>query len=458
MSKAALIRDLRKILPADGLLTDPHDCEAYSTDWTKHPGKAGAVVLPRNVQEVAAILKACSKHKHPIVPSGGRTGLAGGAVPLKGEIVLSMGRIKAMQPVSHLSRTVRVGAGAITQDVHNHCEEEGLTWPIDLASKGSCQIGGNLSTNAGGLKVIRYGMTRKWVTGLQVVTIDGRVLELNSGLEKNNTGYDLLQLIVGSEGTLAVITEATLKLTRVPAAKGKSVFFFSLRDLRSLPILFEKFRRGPFELHAFEFFSDKCLAAVGECLGRKSRLQKAGSYYVIAEVVGEEAREGWLEEVMQLKGVEDASVADSPEDQRAIWGLREGITESLARSAAIRKHDLSVPIADVAPFLEEVENAVKSFQIGLYLFGHFGDGSPHVNLVCPNGLSAKVFEKECSKFEPKLFSILQKFHGSISSEHGVGVLKKEWLSYSRGKEELKVFKKIKSSMDPRGLLNPGKIW
>lgn len=458
--KAAFLKALRALLPADGVLHAPEDCAPYGTDWTGTPGAPGAVVLPRSVSEISSILKLCSKHKVPVVPSGGRTGLAGGAVAGRKELVLSLGRLDTLGKPSALSRTVRVGAGAITQNVHQHCENAGMIWPIDLASKGSCQIGGNLSTNAGGLRVIRYGMARKWVTSLSVVKMDGHVLELNAELEKNNTGYDLLQLIVGSEGTLGVIAEATLKLTPIPKEKGKTVFLFALKDLKGLPYLFEKCREAPFEILAFEFFSQECLNAVGTQLKRSSRLAKMGAYYVLTEVLVDGSADQWMESILASPHIVDAMLAESSEDRKAVWGLREGITESLARTARLRKHDLSVPIHSVADFLKDVQDAVRKPKraIDIYLFGHFGDGSPHVNLLAPPGVKDAVFDRDCDLFEPTLFSILQKYHGSISSEHGIGLLKKKWLSYSRSKTEIEIFKSIKAALDPKGLLNPGKVF
>lgn len=456
----SFLKDLKTILPPDALLVGREDCAPYATDWTKTPGAPGAVALPRHVDEVVKVLAFCCKHHIAVVPSGGRTGLAGGAVATRGELVLSLSRMDRLAGVSQLCRTVRVGAGAITQAVHQHAEKEGLSWPIDLASKGSCQIGGNLSTNAGGVRVIRYGMARKWVTSLQVVTMAGQVMELNAELEKNNTGYDLLQLIVGSEGTLGVITEATLKLVQQPKETGKAVLFFALKSLEALPFLFEKCRQGPFEILAFEFFSARCLAAVGEKLGRHSKLAQAGPYYVLTEIAGTENRDAWLEEIVSSHLVLDSMEGQSSEERKALWGLREGITESLARMGALRKHDLSVPLQSVAPFLQEVEGALAQggFAIDLYFFGHFGDGSPHVNLLNPKGVSFEAFDRDCDRFEPQLFSLLQKYRGSISSEHGVGLLKKKWLSYSRTKEELSIFRSIKTALDPLGLLNPGKIF
>src|SRR5215813_12323766 len=239
----------RAALPAEIFVDDPAELAELGRDFTRvYSPDPTAAVFPRSTEEVSRILALASQHRVPVVPSGGRTGLAGGAVAARGELVLSLARMRRMDPVDELGATVRVQAGAVTQAVHQHAAARGLTWPVDFASKGSSQVGGNIATNAGGVRVIRYGLTRQWVLGLQVVTATGAVLELNGALEKNNTGFDLRQLFIGSEGTLGVITEATLKLTRLPGRLD--VFLFAVPDLASVLALFREARRAPFVLAA----------------------------------------------------------------------------------------------------------------------------------------------------------------------------------------------------------------
>ncbi|MEK6578913.1 MAG: FAD-binding oxidoreductase, partial [Bdellovibrionota bacterium] len=253
----------------DALAFSPSELETYGKDWTKvYPPKPSAIVFPRTTEDVVKLVKLCSKYRVPLVPSGGRTGLAGGAVAAKGEIVLSMARMNKMGPVDPLAQTIRVQGGAVTEAVHDHCAKEGLTWPVDFSSKGSSHVGGNISTNAGGVKVIHYGLTRNWVLGLQVVTMSGQILELNGALEKNNTGPDLRQLFIGSEGTLGIVTEATLKLTRLPGELN--VFFFALNDISAVLRLFLEARKAPFQIMAFETLTHNCLEAVVKNLGVKS--------------------------------------------------------------------------------------------------------------------------------------------------------------------------------------------
>jgi len=369
-----------------------------------------------------------------------------------------------ISPVDVLGRTVRVQSGAVTEVVHEHCAKEGLFWPIDLASKGTSEVGGNLSTNAGGVRVIRYGMVRKWVSGLQIVMMNGNVIELNRGLEKNNTGYDLIQLMVGAEGTLAVITEATLKLVRLP--QKEQALFFALSSLESIRKLFEKARRGPFEILAFEFFSQRCLTAVETKLNRRSKLESAGEFYVLMEIelgLGQESQvllEQWLEEVLEADFVKDGLLAQSSVERREIWGLREGITESIALTSEVRKYDASVAVSNTVGFLKEAEALFGSMKLGadLYVFGHFGDGSPHLNVVKHDTGDHKTFMEDCDRFEKELYPLIKKWGGSASSEHGVGLLKKSWVEMSRSPEEMALFRAIKAAFDPNHLLNPGKIF
>lgn len=464
LKKQQLIKKLEGKLPEDTILLSKDDCAPYGGDWTKMTGDPLLVFLPKTTEQVALILKTCNELKISIIPSGGRTGLSGGAVVTQSEVVLNLSRMNKISPVDVLGRTLRVQAGAVTEVVHEHCAKEGLFWPIDLASKGTCEVGGNLSTNAGGVRVIRYGMVRKWVSGLQIVTMSGDVIELNRGLEKNNTGYDLVQLMVGAEGTLAVITEATLKLVRLP--QKEQVLFFSLPSLAAISKLFEKARRGPFEILAFEFFSQRCLKAVEAKLNRRSKLEKPGEFYVLMEIelgLGQEPQvllEQWLEEVLGADFVKDGLWAQSSSERKEVWGLREGITESIALTQEVRKYDTSVAVGNMVDFITEAELLFNSLKLGadLYLFGHFGDGSPHLNVVRRDTVDHKTFVEDCDRFEKELYPLIKKWGGSASSEHGVGLLKKTWVEFSRSPEEMALFRAIKKAFDPNHLLNPGKIF
>lgn len=460
---AHFLNKLKELVSSNAVLTSDEDCVSYGMDWTKTPGKAGAVVLPSSTDQVAKILKLCTEHKVSVIPSGGRTGLAGGITATQGELSLNLSRMNKLEKVDVLGRTVRVQAGATTQALHEHCEAEGLTWPIDLASKGTSQIGGNLSTNAGGVRVIRYGMARRWVSSIQAVLMNGEVIELNQGLEKNNTGYDLLQLLVGAEGTLAVITEATLKLCALPI--HSRVFLFSLESFEALRALYQKVRQGPFVLTSFEFFSHECLEKVVSKLHRKSRLQNPSHYYALIDVEmpqvahSTELMDSWLHDLLEEQIVVDGLAADSSENQKEVWALRESITESLQMSGLVRKYDLCVPVNKCDSFLKEAKGLFDkmSLPVELYIFGHFGDGSPHLNFLNSQDLSPEEFHKTINSYERELYPLLKAYSGSVSAEHGVGALKKNWVIYSRTPLELEIYRSIKKAFDPLGLLNPGKI-
>lgn len=464
VKKQQLLTVLEGKLPQDVILLSSEDSAPYGGDWTRMTGSPLVVFLPKTTEQVSLILKTCNELKIPVIPSGGRTGLSGGAVVTHSEVVLNLSRMNKISSVDNLGRTVRVQAGAVTETVHEHCAKEGLLWPIDLASKGTCEVGGNLATNAGGVRVIRYGMARKWVSGLQIVTMNGDIVELNRGLEKNNTGYDLIQLILGSEGTLAVITEATLKLVRLP--QKEKVLFFSLPSLNAISQLFEQARRGPFEILAFEFFSQHCLNAVETKLQRKSKLQKNGNFYVLMEIelgLGTEPEsllDDWLVKILEEEFILDGLLAQSSIEKKEVWGLREGITESIALTNEVRKYDTCIAVSNTVAFVTEAQNLFHQMKLGadLYLFGHFGDGSPHLNIVRRDTVDHETFVKDCNRFENELYPLIKRWGGSASSEHGVGLLKKSWVEMSRTPQEMALFRAIKTAFDPNHLLNPGKIF
>lgn len=452
---------LAREFPPDFFSDDPGDRAEYGRDWTRvvAPDPAG-VAFPRSTAEVSRLLAACSAHRVAVVPSGGRTGLAGGAVAGKGELVVSLARMRRMDPVDVLGATVRVQAGAVTEAVHRHAAEHGLTWPVDFASKGSSQVGGNIATNAGGVRVIRYGLTRQWVLGLEVVLASGTVLELNGALEKNNTGFDLRQLFIGSEGTLGVITEATLKLTRLP--ERNDVLLFAVPDLAGVLALFRAARRAPLTIAAFEFFTDRCMARVERHRKLRVPLAAAASHYVLLEAEGgaPEAIERWTEAMFESGLVLDGTIAQSPADAGELWALREGISESLAATGFPHKNDIALPIAALEAFCGELEEVFGRKYPGweICVFGHIGDGNLHVNVMQPDDLGRAEFQARTQAADRDLFGLVQKHSGSISAEHGIGLLKKPYLGYSRSPAELAVLRSIKAALDPLGILNPGKIF
>ncbi len=440
--------------------TDPDDLAIYGRDWTRvfEPSPM-AIAFPRRTEDVVTIVRRCRDEGVAIVPSGGRTGLAGGAVAARGELVLSMERMRALGPVDERGSTVRVEAGAVTAGVHAHCEEHGLMWPIDFASKGSSHIGGNISTNAGGVRVIRYGLTRQWVLGLEAVTASGEVLELNGALEKNNTGFDLRQLFIGSEGTLGIITGATLKLTRQPS--HLDVALFAVSDLGGVLRLFDAARKAPFVISAFEFFTDRCFQRLERHRGLAMPLSTRSSHYVLleCEALERHALEAWLGELFTTDLVLDGVLAANAVQARALWELREGISESLSATGLPHKNDIALPIQALGAFTEELEAifAKEWPHFEICLFGHIGDGNLHVNVMKPEEMTKEEFLAHAHESDAAMFELVSRHHGSISAEHGVGLLKKDFLRFSRTPVEIEMLRRIKRELDPDGLLNPGKI-
>jgi len=459
---------IKTAFPGDFLTQEQAELDAYGRDWTKvFPPKPSAIVFPRTTDEVSRFLKLCSQQKIAVVPSGGRTGLSAGAVAAKGEVVLSFSKMNKMNPVDTLSQTVRVQAGAVTEAVHRHCEAHGVTWPVDFASKGSSQVGGNIATNAGGVKVIRYGMARNWVLGLQVVTMNGEVLELNGALEKNNTGIDLRQLFIGSDGTLGVITEATLKLSRLP--EHLDVFFFALSDMSAVLKLFHRARQAPFPLMAFETLTRNCLEAVTSVRSLKDPFAEKHGVYVLMEVERPsnsspsspgDALDEWLTRLFEDGLVEDGTLAQSPREARDLWQLREGVAESIGHLGIPHKNDIALPISSLEAFVREMYEMFerRHSEFSIYLFGHIGDGNLHVNTLKPKDAELAPFLAKCHEADKDLFELVKKYQGSISAEHGIGLLKKEALKYSRTPQEMEIFRGMKKVFDPANLLNPGKIF
>ncbi len=457
---ADFVSALAREFPSDFVTREPGDLVEYGKDWTKvTPPAPSGIARPRTTDEVSRLLALANHHRVAVVPSGGRTGLAGGALAANGELVVSMARMRRMEEVDLLGSTVRVQAGAVTEEVHKHCAPHGLTWPVDFASKGSSHVGGNIATNAGGVKVIRYGLTRNWVLGLQVVLANGTVLELNGALEKNNTGLDLRQLFIGSEGTLGIVTEATLKLARVPSAL--KVFLFGVRDLAAVLALFREARRAPFTISAYEFFTDRCLARLLRHRSLRAPLAHASSHFVLLEVEGgdEAIFESWTTSLFERELIEDGTMAQHSSQAAELWALREGISESLSATGLPHKNDVSLPVAGLEAFCADLDSVFTARYPGweICLFGHIGDGNLHINVMKPDGMEKPDFLAKTKEADHDLFALVKKHAGSISAEHGIGLLKKPYLGYSRSEAEIELMRTIKRGLDPNGIMNPGKV-
>jgi FAD/FMN-containing dehydrogenase len=443
--------------PAGLFSFEAGDREHYGKDWTKtFAPNPVAVAFPRSTEEVSRLLKLCSENKIAVVPSGGRTGLSGGAMAPNGELVISLTKMNKIGKVDLLSLTLPVEAGAVTEAVHHAAEEFDLTWPVDFGSKGSSTVGGNISTNAGGINVIRYGMTRHWVLGITVVLMSGEILKLNGSLEKNNAGLDLKHLFIGSEGTLGIVTEAILKLT--PVEDHTKLFFFGVKDHDKVFSLLESCRKHRFELHAFEAFSANCFEATTALHKIHNPFSEKHAQYVLVEIKNTDT-DSWLEQIFGEEIVAEGVEASSKEDARKFWKSRETISESLSVRGHLHTSDISVPIPDMKDFLKEWEKifAEKYSSWELFVFGHFGDGNLHIHALKPAGMSAAEFLKQNHAVEKDLYTLVQKFHGSVSAEHGVGLIKKDDIGYTRVPGEVAILKSLKRIFDPQGLLNPGKV-
>lgn len=464
---SAFARAVAAQFPEDFLTTDSDQKKIYGCDWTRVYAPApSAIAFPRSTAEVSRLMALCYEHDVKVVPSGGRTGLAAGAVAAHGELVVSLERMRHLHPVDVLGGTLRAQAGAITEAVHQHTEPVGLTWPIDFASKGSSQVGGNIATNAGGVRVIRYGTARRWVLGLEVVLANGEVLDINAALEKNNTGLDLRQLFIGTEGTLGIITEATLKLTRSP--KATSVFLFTIEDLERVVRLYRMAREARFELLAFEFFNDACVERLIRHRGASMPFQDRANCYALLEVErhdGEAAEppaelEQWLESLFEGQVVLDGVLAQHSTQARELWALREGISESLSATGHPHKNDVALPVARLEAFCADLLDLFSKNYSGweVCLFGHIGDGNLHINVMKPDHLSKEDFLARTHNADEDTFRLVARHGGSISAEHGIGLLKKDFLHYSRSPQELFVLRNVKRVLDPKNILNPGKIF
>ena len=460
-SKVELLEKLVEIVGDDWLKTDPADLETYGKDWTKaYPANPIAVVLPKDTDEVVALVQLANLHEVALVPSGGRTGLSGGAVAANGELVVAFDRMNKILEFNPADRQVVCEPGVVTQQLQQYAEQEGLFYPVDFASSGSSQLGGNVSTNAGGIKVIRYGMTREWVKGLKVVTGSGELLDLNRGLSKNATGYDFRHLFTGAEGTLGFIVELTLALTSMP--KDPTVLVLGAEGMEPIMQVLQKFQ-GELNLTAFEFFSEKALKHVIEEKQLQRPFETESEFYALIEFEHQSEQDidtamHLFETCLEEGWIVDGTISQNSTQANNLWRLREDISETISTFTPY-KNDISVKVSKVPEFLQEVDSLVTSSypDFEIIWFGHIGDGNVHLNILKPESLAAEAFFEKCAKVSNLVFEIVEKHGGSISAEHGVGLLKKPFLHYSRSPAEMAYMKAVKKIFDPNNIMNPGKL-
>ncbi|WP_404364002.1 FAD-binding oxidoreductase [Marinobacter sp.] len=462
MTAEEIIATLKTLVDDGKVLTDPADLETYGKDWTKiYQPSPVAIVFPKTTEQVQALVLFANAHNVALVPSGGRTGLSAGAVAANGEVVVAFDYMNQILDFSASDRAVTCQAGVVTEQLQNFAEENDLYYPVDFASAGSSQLGGNLSTNAGGIKVIRYGMSRDWVAGLKVVTGKGDILELNKDLAKNNTGYDLRHLFIGAEGTLGFITEATMKLARKP--DNLTVLVLGLNDLSNTMDVLQTFQKQ-IDLTAYEFFSHQAMKHVLAHGQVQAPFETEAPYYALLEfeAVSDQVMEealGLFEQCVENGWVLDGVISQSETQARNLWQLRERISESIAPHTPY-KNDISVVVSKVPPFLREIDTLVAEHypDFEIIWFGHIGDGNLHLNILKPEAMAKEDFFARCKQVNKWVFEIVERYRGSVSAEHGVGMTKKEYLHYTRSAHEIDYMRGIKMVFDPNRVINPGKIF
>ncbi|WP_428852819.1 FAD-binding oxidoreductase [Imbroritus primus] len=451
------------------VLTDPADTAPFLLDWRKRfQGTALAVLRPGSAGEVADVVALCAAHGVAIVPQGGNTGLCGGATPdtSGGQVVLSLQRLNRIRNVDTINDTITVEAGCILQVIQAEAAAAGRLFPLSLAAEGSCTIGGNLSTNAGGTGVLRYGNARELCLGLEVVTPQGELWDGLRGLRKNNTGYDLRDLYIGAEGTLGIITAAVLKLYPAPAAQLTALA--GLATPRDALALLDLARRmaGPL-LTGFELMSDFCLALVGKHYPHmRYPFAERQPQTVLLELSDSESEshareifERLMEAAFEQGIVRDAVVAESGAQSQALWDLREHIPLAQADEGKNIKHDVSVPISRIADFIEATDAALADAFPGLRMvtFGHLGDGNLHYNVSPPEGTDYDAFLVNQASINRLVHDSVHAHDGSISAEHGLGQLKREEIVRYKSPLEIRLMQAIKQALDPQGIMNPGKV-
>ena len=445
------------------------DMARYLTDWRgRFTGLARAVIRPGNTNEVAAIVKLCTAHQIPIVPQGGNTGLVLGSVPdgSGSAIVLSLARMNRIRSIDAINNTLTAEAGCLLQHVQDAAAEVHRLFPLSLASEGSCTIGGNLSTNAGGTAVLRYGTMRELTLGLEVVTPQGEIWDGLRGLRKDNTGYDLRDLFIGAEGTLGIITAAVLKLYAQPAARLTALFAVRHpRDALSLLSLAQQ--RCDAALTGFELMSAFCLQLVEKHFpALHSPFREPHAQYVLLELSDAESEahanamlEALATDAMDRGLVQDAVVASSLSQSQAMWQLREHISMAQAAEGKNIKHDIAVPVSRLADFIEETDALLQQkFPASrMVTFGHLGDGNLHYNVSAPLGHNDDDFLQHQAAINQLVHDKVHAYDGSISAEHGLGALKREEIKRYKSETELNMMVAIKRALDPLNLMNPGKV-
>ena len=456
---------LRAIVGAGRVLTEAADLAPYCTDWrSRYTGKASCVVLPGTTEEVAAVVRACAEAGVAIVPQGGNTGLCGGATPTGGEVVVVLTRLNRIRAIDPDNNSITVEAGCTLHAVQEAAREADRLFPLSLAAEGSATIGGNLATNAGGVQVLRYGNARELTLGLEVVLADGRIWNGLRGLRKDNTGYDLKHLFIGAEGTLGLITAATLKL--YPRPRAQATAWVAVPDPAAAVALLGRLRDAAGDnVTAFEIVGRPALELVLKHIpGARDPLLGKPEWQLLVELSGARADlavtlETALEGAAEAGLVADAVVASSEAKTAALWALRENVSEAQKIEGVSIKHDIAVPVSRIAEFIARADAALRvAFPaVRIVCFGHIGDGNLHYNQSRADAQSNAEFIAQTESVNRIVHDLVHELGGSISAEHGLGQLKREEVLRYKSEVEMEMMRTVKQALDPRGLMNPGKL-
>jgi FAD/FMN-containing dehydrogenase len=467
-SAGPLLPTLKAIVGEANVLTADDDVAPFCTDWReRYHGRTRAVVRPASAAEVASVVGCCAEHGVPVVPQGGNTGLCGGATPHASgdEVVISLSRLNRVRAIDADNATMTVEAGVPLAAAQDAAAKAGLLFPLSLAAEGSCLIGGNLSTNAGGTAVLRYGNARDLVVGLEVVLADGRTWENLKGLRKDNTGYDLKQLFLGSEGTLGIITAAVLKL--FPQPRTSATAWAGMADVAAAVVLLRAMRAALGDrLTGFELVSAECIALACAQFPSLTNPLPGHPWYALIQADDAAASSSLAAEIESALGdavaeglAQDATIAQSQTQANALWALREHIPDAQRLAGPNVKHDISVPVSRMPVFLDRARVALDAAFPGVryFVFGHLGDGNLHYNLSPPAGVTAAAFIAETPRANRIVYDLVAEQGGSFSAEHGIGQLKRADLLHYKPAIEIELMRRIKRALDPDSLLNPGKV-
>ncbi|XP_076035373.1 D-2-hydroxyglutaric acid dehydrogenase [Oratosquilla oratoria] len=451
------IEYFRGLLDSHRVITEENELEGYNTDWLRTVRGVSSVVLkPRTTEEVVTIMKHCSERKLAVCPQGGNTGLVGGSVPVFDEVVVSTALMNKIESLDELSGVMVCQSGCVLETLDNYLSENGLMMPLDLGAKGSCHIGGNVSTNAGGLRLLRYGSLHGSVLGLEAVLASGEVVDCLSSLKKDNTGYDLKHLFIGSEGTLGIVTKVAIQCPTKP--RSVTLAFLGLESFDDVLNTFKECKAKLGEiLSSCEFIDASSMECVTQNLNLKSPIEPY-PFYMLIEAAGsngdhdEEKLNNFLEETMGSGMVSDGTVSSEPSRMMTLWALRERIAEALLHDGYTYKYDISIPLLDFYKVVEDMRERLGDSVVRCCGYGHVGDGNLHLNIT------TREYDQEIfHRIEPFVYERTSQVKGSISAEHGLGFKKRNYIGYSKSDNAVHLMKQLKKMMDPQGILNPYKV-